>query len=158
MKSKWKKLLSLLLTLSIVSSFAVFPASAASGTATKANLTASFENGTWSSDKKYTVDVVLKGNGSFGMCSYGLSVQFAKEVLAFESAATKTSLGFSVAPNVSAANADGSFNLGDVGTANQFFNSSVTLATLTFSIKDPNAEAQSTILSFDSEGFNTDGF
>lgn len=141
MNSRWKKVLSLLLALSIVCSLAVVPAGAAGE-----NLTVSFENGAWSG-QQYKVDVTAKGTGSFNAAVAAITVNFDKDVLTFAGAEDKTGFQMVVAPNVSSANEKGSFNLGPTDVNGKTFASTMPIATLTFQLKS-GVENQDTSLTF----------
>lgn len=149
MNNRWKKLVSLFLALSIVCSLVVIPASAA-GTA----LTLSAENGAWSG-QQYKVDVVAKGSGSFNAAVAAITVGFDKDLLTFVGAEDKTGFSMVVAPNVSKANEDGSFNLGPTdGAGGKTFTSTMPIATLTFQLKD-GVENQDTQLTFSEVSIET---
>lgn len=149
MNNRWKKLVSLFLALSIVCSLVVIPASAA-GTA----LTLSAENGAWSG-QQYKVDVVAKGSGSFNAAVAAITVGFDKDLLTFVGAEDKTGFSMVVAPNVSKANEDGTFNLGPTdGAGGKTFTSTMPIATLTFQLKD-GVENQDTQLTFSEVSIET---
>lgn len=144
MNSRWKKLVSLFLALSIVCSLVVVPAAAAD-----TDLTVSFENGKWSG-QTYTVDVAAHGSGSFKAAVAAITVGFEKNILTFVSSTDKTGFGVVVEPDVTAANRDGSFNLGPTDLNGKDFNGTMPIATLVFQVKDPAAESQKTELTFSS--------
>lgn len=86
MKQTLKKALSLLMTMAILCSFAVIPASAA-GT-----VTIGLENGSWDGDK-YTVDVVASGD--FSVASAEVGVRFDPEQMSFVANASGIYPGYS---------------------------------------------------------------
>ena len=142
MNSRWKKVISLFLALSIVCSLAVIPAGAAGE-----DLAVSFENGSWSG-QTYTVDVAAKGTGSFASAGYTVKIGFDKNVLAFVEAADKTGIGGG--GNFTATNAAKANQEGVVAIAKSF-TAAMPIATLTFQLKDNTIENQDTALTFTDE-------
>ena len=77
MKTKLKRALSVLLTVAMICSMLVIPASAATD-----KVTLSLGNGTWNAANYYVVDIVATGNdGDFGMYSGEVYVSFDTNVL-----------------------------------------------------------------------------
>lgn len=148
MNSRWKKIISLFLALSIVCSLAVIPAGAAGE-----DLTVSFENGAWSG-QQYTVDVTAKGTGSFASAGYTVKISFDKDVLAFVEAADKTGIsggGNFQATNAATANTSGVVSIVNAAASAKSFTASMPIATLTFQLKDNTIENQDTALTFTDE-------
>ena len=146
LNSRWKKIVSLFLALSIVCSLAVIPAGAAGE-----GLTVSFENGAWSG-RQYTVDVSAKGTGSFNAAVAAITVSFEKEILTFVGAADKTGFSMVVPPNTTTANENGSFNLGPTDSGGgKTFTATMPIATLTFQLKEgvENQDTQLTLSELD---------
>lgn len=145
MNSRWKKVISLFLALSIVCSLAVIPAGAAGE-----DLAVSFENGSWSG-QTYTVDVAAKGTGSFASAGYTVKIGFDKNVLAFVKAADKTGIGGGgnfTATDAAKANQDGVLAIVNAAAAAKSFTAAMPIATLTFQLKDNTIENQDTALTF----------
>lgn len=148
MNSRWKKVISLFLALSIVCSLAVIPAGAAGE-----DLAVSFENGSWSG-QTYTVDVAAKGTGSFASAGYTVKIGFDKNVLAFVKAADKTGIGGGgnfTATDAAKANQDGVLAIVNAAAAAKSFTAAMPIATLTFQLKDNTIENQDTALTFTDE-------
>lgn len=148
MNSRWKKVISLFLALSIVCSLAVIPAGAAGE-----DLAVSFENGSWSG-QTYTVDVAAKGTGSFASAGYTVKIGFDKNVLAFVEAADKTGIGGGgnfTATNAAKANQEGVVAIVNAAAAAKSFTAAMPIATLTFQLKDNTIENQDTALTFTDE-------
>lgn len=123
MKQTLKKALSLLMTMAILCSFAVIPASAAGA------VTIGLENGSWDGDK-YTVDVVASGD--FSVASAEVDVQFDPEQLSFVTNASGIYPGYSA--NVMAS-VQGGNKVHVAGMSSADVSSSggkLTLVTLTF--------------------------
>jgi len=148
LNSRWKKVISLFLALSIVCSLAVIPAGAAGE-----DLAVSFENGSWSG-QTYTVDVAAKGTGSFASAGYTVKIGFDKNVLAFVEAADKTGIGGGgnfTATNAAKANQEGVVAIVNAAAAAKSFTAAMPIATLTFQLKDNTIENQDTALTFTDE-------
>lgn len=141
MNSRWKKILSLFLALSIVCSLAVVPAGAVGE-----DLTLSFEKGSWSG-KQYTVDVVAKGTGTFEASGTTVAVNFEKDLLTFVAATDKTGISAPTITGAEIANTNGSVTIATAAAAAKSFASTMPIATLTFQLKD-GVENQDTELSF----------